>query len=418
MAKVTVIGSGAVGLCTAWYLRQAGAEVTVLTAAKSDATSGCSFGNAGLVVPSHFMPLAAPGVIRQGLKWMLNPKSPLYIRPRLDRDLIQWMWHFNASANVQNVERAKHLLVDLNTASHGLFEELQQEGDVGFGFEKRGLMMLYKTAKYQDEEEALGEHAKALGLPVDVLDASQVAEKEPGLDPNVLGAVHYNCDAQIKPGAFMASMERRLARAGVDIRFDTSITSMDHQSGAVSRIHTNQGTFDADEVVICAGIWSSALAKNLGISIPMQAGKGYSVTLENPPENLQHPAILCEAKIAMTPMGRDLRVAGTMELSGTNRTISTKRVESIREQVPTYFNRFSPTWYGDAQPWVGLRPVTPDGLPYIGRASGWKNLHLNTGHAMMGISLAPISGHLMAQTITGQSPSVSLTHLQPDRFAR
>lgn len=416
MKKVAVIGNGAIGLCTAYYLQKEGFDVHVITASEKGSEEDCSYGNAGMIVPSHFIPLAAPGVIGQGIKWMLNSKSPFYIRPRLNGDLIKWLGHFYASANKENVERSKHLIKDLNVTSRDLFEEIEDSEDIDFKFERKGLLMLYKTAKCQDEEEHMAEEAKKMGLSVDIKTRIELSDLEQVLNPQALGGVLYNSDAHLNPALFMNKMHDLLRSKGVTFHHSTSVTGFTKKLNKIEAVNTFQGKIEADEVVICAGSWSAQVVKELDIKIPMQGGKGYSMTIPDVPINLTHPSILCEAKVAMTPMGNNLRIAGTMEIAGNDLSIRNNRLNGIKEQVPRYLQNFNPNWFNGVKPWVGLRPVTPDGLPYIGRASNWKNLSVNTGHAMMGLSLAPISGKLISEILSEEKTTLNISLLTPERF--
>lgn len=416
MKKVIVIGSGVIGLCTAYFLQKEGCEVEVITASEIDSEVDCSYGNAGMIAPSHFVPLAAPGVVKQGLKWMLDSKSPLYIRPRFNRSLINWLWHFSKSANQKNVDRSEHLLKDMHVQSRDLFKDLESTEDLSFEYRHEGLMMLYKTPKYQDAEEALAEKARTMGLSVESLNKAQLAERETNLLPNVLGGVLYHSDAHINPNAFMRQMTALLVKKGVRIHYSTRVSGFQTDTGIVLSTKTNKGDFQADEFVICAGVWSCEIAKKLRLKIPLQAGKGYSMTIKNATSNLRYPSILSEAKIAMTPLGNDLRVAGTMEIAGNDTAIRSNRLQGIKEKVPQYFQNFDSSWFEATRAWVGLRPVSPDGLPYLGRVSDWDNLSVNTGHAMMGMSLGPISGKMMAEVITGRPTSLNIGNLKPQRF--
>lgn len=416
MKTVAVIGNGAVGLCTAYYLQKEGFNVHIITSSQEGSEEDCSYGNAGMIVPSHFIPLAAPGVITQGVKWMLNSKSPFYIRPRFNGELLKWLGYFYASANKENVERSKHLIKDLNVTSRDLFEEIEESEEIDFKFEKKGLLMLYRTAKYQDEEEHMAEQTKKMGLSVKVKSQIELSKLEQELAPDVLGGVLYKSDAHLNPNLFMNKMQALLKSKGVSFHYSSAVTGFSKTSNTITAVKTSNGDIKADEVVICAGSWSSQIVKELDIKIPMQGGKGYSMTLPNVPKNLIHPSILCEAKIAMTPMGNSLRVAGTMEITGNDLSIRNNRLNGIKEKVPNYLKNFDSNWFKDVKPWVGLRPVTPDGLPYIGRASNWKNLSINTGHAMMGLSLAPISGKLISEILSEQKTILDISILTPQRF--
>lgn len=416
MKKVIVIGDGALGLFSAYYLMEAGFEVTILSNNTATQADSCSFGNAGMVVPSHFIPLAAPGVIQQGLKWMLNAKSPLYIRPRLNRELFMWLWYFFQSANQKNVAQSKHILLQMHLKSRELFDELNKNQFQAFHYEQKGLMMLYRSAKCQDEEEHLAEQAREMGLSVKIYNQKELTLLEPSLKPQVLGGVLYESDAHLNPMACMKAMKALLIHRGVQFVHNFPVESFIVTRNVISAAVSRNRKIEGDEFVVCAGAWSTQLAKTIGHQLPLQGGKGYSITIPNIERNLNHPSILCEAKVAMTPLSNSLRVAGTMEIAGTDLSIQTKRLLGIQEQVSNYFSSFQSNWFNGLEPWAGLRPVSPDGLPYIGRSKKITNLSFNTGHAMMGISLAPISGLLLTEILSNQSPSIDMTICDPNRF--
>ena len=416
MKRAIIIGSGAVGLCTAYFLQKEGVKVQVISASKKGDSEGCSYGNAGMIVPSHLIPLAAPGVIKKGIKWLLDPRSPLYIKPRFDSDLISWIWKFILSSNSNNVTIGAPLLVEMNQASRDLFKEISESEGLDYKYSRGGLMMLYKTSRYQEEEEHLALKAKAFGLDVEVLNAKEIRDHEDQLQADVLGAVWYKSDAHIIPHKFMEQMIELLEKKGVQFNFNCKVDSFIKENGRIGGIKTKEGVFEADEYIVCAGSWSQEIAKDLAISIPIQGGKGYHLHIKDVPLQLKTPSILCEVKVAMTPMQGDLRVSGTMEFSGLNVAINDKRVEGIKDSVGKYFNRFDPNYFEGLKPWAGLRPVSPDTLPYIGRSKSISNLSFNTGHAMLGLSLAPISGKLLSDLLLKGKTMMNIDRLDPERF--
>lgn len=418
--SIAIVGGGVVGLCSAYYLRQAGHEVTVIERGAPTHDS-CSLGNAGLVTPSHFLPLAAPGMVMMGLKMMLNPRSPFYIRPRLDGDLMRWAWGFVRAANAAHVERAAPILRDLNLASRELYAELydrmQKESDTDFGLVKRGLLMLCKTEERLHEEAEAAELAHKLGLAAETLTAKQAAERDPNVTMDIVGAVYFPQDCHLVPQKFLAGLTRELDKSGVTWQWQTEVTGWRTEGNRIAAVQTTQGEISADEFVLAGGSWSGLTVKPLGLRLPMQAGKGYSLTLKNPPQLPSLCSICTEARVAVTPMNDTLRFAGTMEIAGINTDINPKRIEGILASIPRYFPRFSADDFKDTPAWSGLRPCSPDGLPYLGRTAKFSNLVLATGHAMMGLSLGPITGKLVSEVISGQTSSLDLTLLSPDRYA-
>ena len=408
-----VLGGGVVGLCTAYYALKRGLGVTVLQREEIGGDN-CSMGNAGMIVPSHFIPLAAPGMIAKGLRWMFNPESPFYVRPRLDPALLRWAWLFYRHSTTAHVAASRELLRDLNLESRRLFRELDEAGS--FGLTERGMLMLCKTAKGLDEEAGVAAEARDLGLAAEVLDARQAAALDPAVTMDLAGAVHFPDDCHLDPARFMNAMRQRVLDLGGEIIGGIGIDSIESDGGRVSALAGGGRRFEGDQFVIAGGSWSSGLLRQVGLNLPLQAGKGYSLTLPDPPELPGRCSIFVEAKVAVTPMGGSLRFAGTMEVGGLDLSVDPARVRGIIKSVRGYFPGFDESDFEGIEPWAGLRPVSPDGIPYLGRVPGFGNLIAATGHAMMGLSLGPVSGGLVADLLTGDEPFRSIAAMAPGRF--
>ena len=381
------------------------------------ATTVC-LGSAGMVTPSHFIPLAAPGVIRMALKWMWNPRSPFWIKPRLSASLLRWGWLFNRAANPDHVRRSAPVLAALHLASRRMIDELDALSGAGFGLKKQGLLSLCRTAHGLEEETRLAEQARALGIPAEVLDAKATAALDPGITMDVEGSVFFPLDCHLDPARFAESVRTEGERIGVSFLHGIEAKSFRVQGRHVAALATSSGEIEADEFVICGGAWSPALARSAGLRLPMQPGKGYSLTLENPPQIPGHCSILTEARVAVTPLpGGRLRFGGTMEIAGLDRTVDPRRIRGIIESVMRYLPQFREADFESVRPWNGLRPCSADGLPYLGRFAAFDNLSCATGHAMLGLTLGPISGHLMAQILSGETPDIPIDLLAPDRYS-
>ena len=404
------------GLCSAYYAARAGWAVTVIDR-QPLAQQGCSFGNAGMIVPSHFTPLAAPGMVALGLKWMWNPESPFYIQPRPDAGLIGWALKFWRAATPAHVRRSAPVLRDLNLASRACYEELSALPEMDFGLVKNGLLMLCRTAHALDEEARTAAQAVALGVPAQVLDRRQAAALDPGVTMAVAGAVYFPMDCHLSPGRFMASLTAACQAMGVRFLPETECTGWRFVGRRLAAVLTSRGEVAGGQFVLAGGAWSGETIRPLGLRLPMQAGKGYSLTLPHPRQLPQICAILTEARVAVTPMGKTLRVGGTMELAGLNSKINPRRVQGIIKALPEYYPEFTVEDFGGIEPWVGLRPCPPDGLPYLGRTGAVENLILATGHSMMGLSLGPVTGCIVSRLLAGEAPEHDLSLLSPDRYA-
>jgi D-amino-acid dehydrogenase len=413
---VAVIGAGIVGLSCAYYLRREGHDVVVLDREQQQ-RDGTSFGNAGMIVPSHFVPLAAPGVIEQGLRWMRDPTSPFYVRARVSPALLHWGYQFWRASRQSQVDRAAPLLLALNQASHGEYRDLEVELG-GFGLDGLGLLMLCATEHGLAEEAVVAVKARSLGLEARVLARDELAALEPDVSIEAVGAVHYTGDGHLDPGAFMAALERWLVRHGAEFQWGAEVESIATAAGRATGVVTRTGAVRADAVVVAAGSWSAALARTAGVRLLIEPGKGYSMTIPTAEQRLRTPAILSEARVAVSPLGERLRVGGTMELTGFGPSDSASRVKGIVDSAVRYLPGLDRDELLSAPRWQGLRPCTPDGLPYLGSDAANPNLVIATGHAMLGVSLAPITGRLVADIVAGRAPRLDIAGLDPNRHQR
>jgi D-amino-acid dehydrogenase len=411
--NIIIIGGGIIGLSTAYYLEKEGHQVTVID--KSDFKTGASYVNAGIITPSHIISLASPGIITQGIKWMFDSSSPFYVKPRLDIDFLKWTWAFKKSATAKKVVASIPVIKDVNLLSRDLYEEIKGSNDFNFHYEHKGLMMYYQTDKVGEHEWELGKTALKEGLHAEHLTSMEAIRKyEPTADLNVKGAVYFNCDAHMTPSDFMPEMVTYLKSKGVQILANEEVKDIQVNSQVISRIITDKGSYKADEVVLAAGSWSPLLTKKLGLKIPIQAGKGYRINVERE-TNISIPSILCEGKVAVTPMTGFTRFAGTMEIDKINHTINPKRVDAIANAATKFYNGLEINQAEKNAAECGLRPCSPDGLPYIGKSSKCKNLTIAAGHAMMGWSLGPATGKLVAEIISNKKSSLDLKPFSPDR---
>ncbi|AUC84944.1 amino acid dehydrogenase [Polaribacter sp. ALD11] len=410
--EVVIIGGGIIGLCTAYYLQKEGCKVTVID--QSNMSSGASYVNAGYITPSHFISLAAPGIITKGIKWMFDATSPFYVKPRFDLEFLKWSLAFKKSATKAKVAKAIPAILNINLLGRDLYEDLKKSNDFNFHFERKGLLMCYKSDKVGEEEWEIGKVGIQQGLKVENLTAEEVAKIESKASLNVKGAIYYHSDAHMTPTIFMKEMIGYLEQNGVAFYKNETVKDFNLSSGKITEIISDKRIIKADEVVLTAGSWSPLIVKKLGIKIPIQAGKGYSINVERETK-ITIPAILCEAKVAVTPMSGFTRFAGTMEIAGINHDINPKRVETIANAAKEYYNNLEITSKEKKAAVCGLRPCSPDGLPYIGKSSKCENLTIATGHAMMGWSLGSATGKIVSEIIAKKKISLDISPFNPDR---
>lgn len=412
--KAIVIGGGIIGLSSAFYLHHSGWEVTVLD--KGDFKSNCSYGNAGYICPSHFIPLATPGIVKQGLKWMMNSTSPFYIQPRLSWPLIDWGLKFMRVAKQQNVDAAAIPLRDIALLSMQCYDEWRQLPAFNFYYEKKGILELFQTTEKAHHAEETVHKAQELGLDAELLTAQQVQQMEPHTPVKSLGAIFFKCDAHCYPNDLMKNLIDYLQQAGVELKSGEEVKRFEKNNGRISKVTTDKGTYSADAVVLATGSWSRETASLLGINIPMVAGRGYSVTSEDERFKINYPSVLMEGRVALTPMNGRTRFGGTMEITSMKTPPRMQRVKGIIDAVKRYYPEFEIPMPAPEQVWYGYRPCSADGLPYIGRTDRVKNLIVATGHSMLGLSLGPGTGKLVAEIANETAPSMDITPFNAERF--
>lgn len=410
-ADVVIVGGGIVGLACAHYLELHGRKPLVLE--RGEVGRGSSYGNAGLIAPSHSIPLPAPGVVRHALRWLADPESPFFIRPRVDPALARWLMRFAYSARRRPMVRGIPILRDLNRLSASLYADLVREASQpGLSYRTGGVINVYRGRGAFEhgrrEAELLEEH----GVPSQVLDADALHAAEPALQPGLAGGVLWPEDGFIEPSSFVSAWREDLAHRGVPIVTGTEALALDGRGSALT-LRTTVGTVRCKEIVIAAGAWSASLLGRMGHRIATQPAKGYSLTIRQPASRLIRPLLLSEAKVALTPMGDTLRIAGTMELGGLDLSFDLRRMDAVRRSVEPYL-RAGAGGEGETA-WRGLRSLSADGLPMIGRIRSMPSVAVASGHGHIGVSLAPATGKLIAELLSGEKPSVDLAPLRPDR---
>ncbi|MFD2034193.1 NAD(P)/FAD-dependent oxidoreductase [Belliella marina] len=414
MKPTIIIGGGIVGLFTAYYLQKRGIAVTIID--KGDMLSNTSTGNAGMIVPSHIIPLAAPGMISKGIGWMFSSKSPFYIHPRFDKKLLEWSWLFYKSANAKHVEKSIPYLKNISLLSKSLYNEFKQDHiDSELELAEKGLMMLYQSADMEKEEVEFAKLARLHGLEAEVLSPSDIEKIEPNIQVNARGAVLFPGDAHLSPTALYSFLKKHLIEQGAVFKPNLQVRGFEKSRDKVTAVITDAGAIEGNQFILCGGAWTGELAGMLGFRLPMMGGKGYSFIQENQPE-IKQAAILTETKVAVSPYGQQIRFGGTMEIAGTNEKINLNRVRGIFESINRYYPDFQSKFPEPEQIWKGLRPCSPDGLPYIGQAPGLENVLVGSGHGMMGISMAPATGKLLTQIHQKESEEILIDAFGVGRY--
>ena len=411
---VLIIGGGVIGCAAAYYLTRNGVAVTVID--KGAVGHGCSYGNAGWLVPAHAMPLPAPGAVRSAAKWIMRPDSPLYIKPRCSPAMALWLLRFLRSSNKGSFERGIPPLVGLAQRSLELTEAfVADHGNDGLDFRMNGLTYVCKSRAGLDHSLHELDLVRKLGYDGEVLDAEALVHREPIIRGPVAGGVFYPGQGQIEPLPFVKSLAAQAAALGATFLPGTEVFEFEIDGRRIRSVHTTQGSIEADEIVLAAGAWTRDISKKIGVEAPIEAGKGYALIYDQPEQMPTAPLLLVEGRVAITPRNGSIRCAGTMELGGMNDSITPRRVRAIARTTTEYMDLCTET-RSPVEVWRGMRPCTPDGLPMIGRSSRYQNLILAAGHAMLGLMSSTGTGEIIASLLAGQPPRLDLGAFRPDRF--
>ena len=415
MKNVVVIGGGIIGLSSAFYLQQSGHRVTVID--KDDFSDNCSYGNAGYICPSHFIPLATPGIVWKGLKWMLNSRSPFYVRPSLNRSLVDWGLKFIKSATNKKVEAAAIPLTDIAKLSQHEYEEWSTLPGFDFSYEQKGLFEIFQTHRVAAHAAETIRKAKELDLDVALLSYEELQKMEPQTKINALGAIFFKSDAHLYPNKLMKDLLAYLRRNGVQLITNEEVRGFEKDGKKITKVITTKNIYDAEEVVIATGAWSRDVTAMVNTRIPMMPGRGYSLTLENSGYQLNHPAILVEGRVAVTPMDKNkIRFGGTMEVVPVSAAPRYHRMEGILNSVKKFFPEFNVPMPSTDKLWFGYRPCSADGLPYIGRIKSYDNVIVASGHSMLGLSLGAGTGKLVSEMINETPASINISPFAVERF--
>jgi D-amino-acid dehydrogenase len=407
--RVIVVGGGVIGASCAYYLARSGWSVTVLDAGRFG--MGCSHANCGLVTPSHVMPLAVPGATRDALKALIRPNGPLKIRPRLDPALWAWLLRFYRRCSRADMMESARAIQALLNSSRSLYDQLMKEEPFDCEWHTHGLLFVFRDPKALEHH---GEAARLLrdqfGVNVRQIDSAELSSLEPALRPGLAGAWLYQCDAHLRPDRLMDSWHRILDAKGVAIRENCPAQDLVRANGRAQAVATPEGAMEADTMIFATGAWTPLLAPQLGHKVPIQPGKGYSITMPCPAHCPVYPLIFEEHRVAVTPWKSGYRLGSTMEFAGYDATLNRRRLELLREGARHYL--LEPYTDPVQEEWFGWRPMTPDSRPIIDRAPGLDNVWIAAGHNMLGVSMSPATGKLVAELLDARPP-----HIDPAPYA-
>lgn len=401
--RVLVVGGGVIGAACAYYLRQAGRAVTLID--RGEFGRGCSHGNCGYVCPSHVLPLAGPGALGRTLKTLLAPNSPLKVHWRLDPAMWSWFWQFARKCNQRDMLAAAHAIQALLVSSRSLYNELLASMLPEVEWESLGLLFVFRSPaamEHYAETDRLMRNEFDVGA--ERYDGRALAELEPALKPDSAGAWHYKTDGHLRPDKLMSAWRKALFSQGVEIVEHCELRDLAVEGRLAQNVMTNRGDFAADQIVVATGAWTPRLRHMLRCALPIQPGKGYSLTMPRPAICPRLPMIFEEHRVAVTPFASGYRLGSTMEFAGYDSSVRPDRLKLLREAAALYLRE--PYTEPVSEQWYGWRPMTPDSLPFIGRVPQLDNVFIAAGHGMLGVSMSPATGRLVAELAARQTPHI------------
>jgi D-amino-acid dehydrogenase len=412
--RIIVVGAGAVGLASAYRLAKSGCEVVVLDARR--AGSAASHGNAAKIALAESKPVPAPGVILQSLKWMLKPDSPLYVRPSLSPSFVKFMLTMARHCTTGDFRRGLEITLRLADGTMDLFDAWARDG-IAFEMHKAGVLLAFETRERYDEHLASLDIFERFGMVPEHLHGDAVQAREPALTDRIRHGLFFPDDRQVEPDSLTLGLLKRCQELGVEIHEDTRVRRFLRHGDAVAGVLTDKGEITGDTLLLAAGAWTARMTRQLGVPLPIRPGKGYSVDYSPAPVQLRTSLTLEDARVAVTPLNGFLRLAGTMEFGGLEESINPRRVAAIKKAAAEALVGWeNPP--GEAPPWAGLRPMTPDGLPIVGRLHPLPNVYVASGHGMLGLTLAPATAEIITEAITQQRIPLIAEAVSPRRFTR
>lgn len=409
-----IIGGGVIGAATAYYLAKSGREVTIIEGGEFG--RGCSHANCGLVSPSHVLPLAEPGAVGKTLRMMLRPNSPVSVKPRFDPGLWKWLAAFARQCKPDLMLRAALAIDPLLQRSREMYEELIDNELTDCEWQTDGALFVYKSSepfeKFAKADKLIQEQ---VGLAAQRLSEKELLELEPSLKPGLAGGWRYEIDAHLRPDKLMMAWRKTLNQLGVKFVENTTVTNLAVEGDVAESVETTGGNFDAAHVVVAAGYRTPEFARQLGGKIPIQPGKGYSLTMDRPAICPKVAVHFVEHKVVATPFASGYRLGSMMQFNGSDTRLDRKRIELLKNVAGLYLHE--PTHEKVQEEWTGLRPMMYDGVPLIGRSVKLRNTYIAGGHGMLGLSMAPATGRLISEMINDVEPFIDAKPYSPKRFA-
>ncbi|TLS43250.1 FAD-dependent oxidoreductase [Streptomyces montanus] len=412
--RIIVVGAGAVGLASAYRLAKSGCEVVVLDARR--AGSAATHGNAAKIALAESGPVPAPGVILQSLKWMLKPDSPLYVKPSLAPGFVKFMLSMARHCTARDFRRGLEVQLRLAEGTMDLLDDWTRDG-ISFEMHKAGVLLAFETRDRYEEQCASLDVFERFGMVPEHLHGDAVQAREPALNSRIRHGLYFPDDRQVEPDSLTQGLLKRCQALGVEIHEHSPVHRFLRRGDAVTGVLTDRGEITGDTLLLAAGVWTGRMTRELGVPMPIRPGKGYSVDYSPAPLHLRTSLTLEDARVAVTPLGGFLRLAGTMEFGGLEENVNLPRVAAIKKAAADAFTDWdNPP--GEAAPWAGMRPMTPDGLPVIGRLHPLPNVYVASGHGMLGLTLAPATAEIITEAITRQRLPAVAEAVSPLRFTR
>lgn len=410
--RVVIVGAGIIGAASAYHLARNGHEVTVIDA--GEAGQGASYGNAGWICPADSGPVAAPGMVMQGLKWMLSADSPLYIKPQLSVSFAKFLLQMAAKCTAKDFRAGLRANIGFFGDSMQWFDEYRRDG-IDFEMHDYGLLMAFLSEENYEHHLPDLDIIRDAGLDPRALPGDAVREQEPALSDNVAGGIYFPYERAIRSEQITPALVARGKQLGVEYKEHCTFVGVMRDGDRVTKVATSQGGIDCDALVVAAGVWSAAVAKQLGVTLAIQPGKGYSIEYANAPVKLNQAIAFVERKAVATPLGNALRLAGTMEFAGYDEGVNEVRASAIR-RAPSNFLRGWRSPEPDAPAWSGFRPMTPDSLSLVGRLGAHSNAYVASGHGMFGVTLAPATATAVVEMVETGSVPGRLAPFAPSRY--